>query len=52
MIELIAGIYLLLLFAIWSTDSVLNIFTKCAHLALAVALFFDAALDFGFIFQL
>jgi hypothetical protein len=51
MIEAIAAVFQIAMFAIWKMDNLFNVAIRICFLFLAVALGLDALHDFGFIVQ-
>ena len=52
MIQAIAAVYLLILFAIWRTSDGINLLIKLTSLVLGIALGFQALQEFGYIIQI
>ena len=52
MIQAITAVYLLFLFAIWTTRRWTNVIMKITHLGLGLALGFQALQEFGYIIQI
>ena len=52
MIQAIAAVYLLILFAVWNSNDWVNLLIKLTSLVLGIALGFQALQEFGYIIQI